>query len=121
MIALTIFWGIDTTRIVVMVVLAANIVLGIILLRNLNRLKNALMNDSRTSVLSMDERGVELDKEGEQVVRIAWNNLAFVRVFDESVCFASKEGTGLTISIDRKYEGEIRKYMEENNPDFPIL
>ena len=118
---LIVLWGIDTTVVVALVVLAVNIILSIILLRNLNKLKNTLMNDTRTSVFNMDERGVELDKEGAHVVRIAWDNLAFIRVFDKSICFAAKEGTGLTISIDRKYEDEIRGYMKENKPDYPIL
>ena len=107
--------------IVAEVVLAINIVLSIMLFRNMKKLLGKLQDDPRTSVFSMDDRGIELDKEGAQIVRIAWDNLAFVRAFKESICFASKEGTGITISIDRKYENEIRQYMTEHVPSIEII
>lgn len=118
---LMILWGSDTIMIVAEVVLAINIVLSIMLFRNMKKLLGKLQDDPRTSVFSMDDRGIELDKEGAQIVRIAWDNLAFVRAFKESICFASKEGTGITISIDRKYENEIRQYMTEHVPSIEII
>jgi hypothetical protein len=72
-------------------------------------------------VLVMDEAGVEIDKEDGQVMRMAWTNVAFVRTFQESVCFVSKGPAGLIISVDARFQQEIYPYLKENQIDVYIV
>ncbi len=89
--------------------------------KNVQKLLKALMEAPPDSVLTLDGNGVELDKRGSQVVRLAWNNVLFVRVFQESVCFAAKDSTGFVISIDRKYESEILAWIESNKTGITVI
>lgn len=72
-------------------------------------------------MLVMDEAGVEIDKEDGQVMRMAWTNVAFVRTFQESVCFVSKGPAGLIISVDARFLQEIYPYLKENQIDVYIV
>lgn len=69
----------------------------------------------------MDEAGVEIDKEDGQVMRMAWTNVAFVRTFQEPVCFVSKGPAGLIISVDTRFQQEIYPYLKENQIDVYIV
>ena len=88
---------------------------------NLNKTMKNMRNDPRTSVFTMDEKGVELNKEDSQTVRIGWDNLAFVRIFDESISFFTKDGLGFIISTDRRYGKEILEYLQAERPDVKIV
>ncbi len=114
-------WGADGKMIAGMVLLAVAAVFSAVILANLQKLLKALMEAPYDSVLTLDEEGVELDKRGSQVVRLAWNNVLFVRVFQESVCFAAKNSTGFVISIDRKYESEILAWIESNKAGITVI
>ena len=77
--------------------------------------------DPKPSVLILDEAGVELNKEGAQVIRTAWDNVAFVRVFRESVCFFSKGVRGLVIAVNRGREEEVLDYLNSNDIKVRII
>lgn len=119
--AISIAWGADSITISMLMLLLAAAVFCALYLRNLNRLLRDMMNDSHTSLLTLDEQGVELAKEGSKTVRMAWDGVAFVRVFDESVAFLAQDGTGFIIFIDRRYEGEITQWLRANLPGVRLL
>lgn len=73
--------------------------------------------ESDTTVLTLDENGVEVGKEKSQTVRLAWDNVAFIRKFEESVCFFSKESSRIVIAVAAKYEKEIDTYLNDNSID----
>ena len=54
-------------------------------------------------------------------MRMAWTNVAFVRTFQESVCFVSKGPAGLIISVDARFQQEIYPYLKENQIDVYIV
>lgn len=114
-------WRADGTMIAAMVLLAAAAVLSAMYLANLQKLLKALMEASPGSTLLLDGEGVELDKPGSQVVRLAWDNVLFVRVFQESVCFAAKNSTGFIISVDRRYESEVVGWLESNKTGVALI
>lgn len=111
LVALVVTDGWTTWRIVAAVLLAVDGVFYAYYLRGLHKTFKTLMDDHRTSVLTLDDAGVELNKENAQVVRASWENIAFARVFKESVCFFVKDGTGFVLSVSRQYEGELLPYL----------
>ena len=60
---------------------------------------------------------IEIKTKG--TVRLAWDNVAFVRKFDESVCFFSKETTRIVIGVTKEHEKELFDYMDTNSIDVP--
>ena len=75
------------------------------------------MNDDRPSVVTLDDNGVEIEKTGSQAIRLAWDNVAFVRTFRESVCFFSKDNSRIVLAVKKEYESEINKYLDDNSVD----
>ena len=101
-------------RAMVVICLAASgfaAVLTFVFLSRLTKQVNTFMADERTAVVTLDETGVEFNKEGSQVVRLGWDNVALVRAFNESVCFFAKDMSGVVISVDGKYKQEIFDYI----------
>ena len=82
---------------------------------NMNKMVNAYLNDDRTSTVTLDEKGVELNKGGSQVIRVGWNDVTVVRSFKESVCFLAKNVTGFVIAVTNRYNDDIMKYLEDNH------
>lgn len=121
MAAMTIAWGSDTLMKVLMALLAVLFVFDIAYYFALIKLKKRMMEDKRTSILTLDENGVELNKEDEQVVRIAWDNLAFVRIYGECIGFVSKDVSGLIVFVERRYEGQVIPYVRETAPGVTII
>lgn len=106
------YLGFDFLGIFSMVVLAVVAVLCAVVLKNFNNIYQSYLNDPRTSVVTVDETGVELNKEDSQVVKLGWENIAFARRFDESLCFLPKDNTGLIIAIPKKYEEQIKDEIQ---------
>ena len=116
-----IFWGADGLTVLTVTILLAAIFLSAVQLNRLNQLYKSLEEDEHLSILTLDEQGVELNKEGSQLVRIAWDNVAFLRVFKESLCFFSKDVRGIIIAVSRKYEDQIFDYLSHNNVEIKII
>ena len=119
--AMAVFWGADSMTNVLMVLMAVLFVMLMVFLSTLKKLRKSMMEDNRTSVVTIDETGVELNKEDSQVVKLAWDNVAFMRVFDESIGFFSKDVSGLVIAVERAWENEIVPYLREIAPDLKIV
>ena len=115
-----IFWGGGTFEIIVMVALAVTLVLCGAQLMAMNRLLKSFLADERTSVLTLDDNGVELRKETSQVVRIGWENLAVIKVLQESLNFVSADQTGIVIGVDARYKDEILTWMKEKKPEVEV-
>ena len=54
-------------------------------------------------------------------MRIAWDNLAFVRVYRECIGFVSKDVSGLIVFVERRYEGQVIPYVRETAPGVTII
>ena len=80
-----------------------------------------LLADERTSVLTLDESGVELTKDGGNTVRLAWDNVAFVRSFDESVCFLAKDTAGFVIGVNGSHRQEILDYLKTEETPVKVI
>ena len=119
--AMNIAWGWDTLGIVALVALVIVAIFSAAFWKRLNGLQKNMMDDLRTSVFTMDESGVELNKGDSQTVRMSWDNLAFVRIFDESISFFTKDGMGFIITVDRRYGKEILEYLQAEQPDVRVI
>ncbi|MBQ6036266.1 MAG: hypothetical protein IJL43_03045 [Lachnospiraceae bacterium] len=114
-------WGFDTLTVVAIALMGFVLLLAGTYLSTIRKAEEAVIQDMRSSVLTLDEKGIELNKEDSQVVRIGWNNIAFARVFQESICFFSKDQTGLVIAVDRKYQDEILRELKQNHPEVRLI
>ena len=121
MAALTLLDGADAARIAALVLLAVDMVLCGAYLVGLNKMLKSAMDNKRKSVLTLDDEGVELDKEGAQRVRASWDNVAFVRVFREGLCFFTKDGSGFVIAVSRRYERELLSYLKERQSALTLI
>ena len=110
------FWGLDRWGYAVIAGLAISAAMSAVYLRLLNNMLKAMLADARTSVLSLDEAGVELNKGGSQIVKLGWENIAVVCVYWESISFVSGDRTGIVISVAKQYAGEIPAWLRAEQP-----
>ncbi len=89
-------------------------------LKNYNKAVKRFIDEHRVTTVTLDAQGIE-NKTDRQTVRLAWDNVAFVRVFKESVGFLSSNGAGMVMTIDRKYESTILDWMKANKPAVRIV
>ena len=118
--AMMIFWGAKSLDIVAEICLAIAVIMSAAYLMNLNKVLKSLLDDVRTSVLTIDEDGVELRKEDSQTVKLAWNNIAVVKKYKESLNFVSANQSGFIISVDKRYSGDIENWIRENRPETEV-
>lgn len=113
--AMGIAWGMDGLTIAAIVLLVAAIAMSGVLLYRLMRMCDSLMNDPRSSVFTIDEKGIDFSKPEAEQIRIAWEHVAFVRVFDHSVCFVSKGVPGLVLALEKRWQSEVLAYIRDNH------
>lgn len=80
-----------------------------------------ILEDERESTITLDDNGVEINKGNSQVIRIAWDNVAFVRTFKESTSFFAKDASGIVISVTNMYKDQIMEYLNANNTGIQII
>ncbi len=87
------------------------------LLAYLNKMNKAvsdyLAND-RPSVVTLDERGAALSRDGSLVMRFPWDEIAFVRAFNESTCIVPKEELGVVIIVNNAHLDEVKEFFKNN-------
>lgn len=108
----------STVVVICLVASGIAMILTAVYLSRLYKQLNIFLSDDRKSVVTLDKNGVELKKGDTETVRIAWDGLAFVRAFKESVCFFAKDQTGVVIAVNGKYEKAIFDYL--SNSDFNV-
>ena len=87
----------------------------------LNKMLKTLMADSGTTVITLDDTGVEFNKVGAQIIKLAWDNIAVVRVFQESLTFVSADRKGFVIAIAKQYAGGIPTWLREHQPSVEVI
>jgi hypothetical protein len=121
MVAVMVLFGADAIMEVCLAVLLMNIVFCAAMLLNIVKYKKQIMEDERLSYLTIDENGVELMKDGVQTVRVAWSNVAFIRIFDAAICFFPKNLTSFVISVDKDYSGQILDEINRLGADVKVI
>ena len=107
--------GFDTLVIIGLVITALDVIIGTLLLINMNRSKTRIMNSTKNAALIMDDDGVEVEY-SESRHRIKWSGVAFVRVCSESIVFFPKDCTAdLMIVAQIKHKTEIMGFLKDNH------
>ena len=114
------FWGASPFDYAILAALCIAIALCAVYLHALNKMLKSMMADPRSSVLSVDDSGVELNKGGSQIVKLGWENIAAVCVYKESLAFVSGDHTGLIISVAKQYADEILAWLKANQPSVEV-
>lgn len=113
--------GFTAMKIVAGVFAALAAVVTLLVLLRMYKLLNGYIEDDRPSVVTLDENGVEIEKVGSQAIRLAWDNVAFVRTFVESTSFFSKDLSGIVLSVTNDYRKEILEYIKSSNIDVKVV
>ena len=111
----------NTMKILAAVFAAAAAIVTIIVYARMQKLVDSYLADDRPSVVTLDENGVEIEKTGSQAVRLAWDNVAFVRSFGESTCFFSKDLSGIVLSVTNDYKREIMDYLKNSDINVTVI
>ncbi|MBR1628162.1 MAG: hypothetical protein IJ679_02705 [Lachnospiraceae bacterium] len=114
-------WGWGAIEIAGSVIMLFCIILNASFLASFIRLKNNLLKDERTSVLTLDDKGIELNKSNAQIVCMSWENVDFVRSFKETVCFFAKDEMGFVITVAKRYEKDILEYIQRVHPALRVI
>ena len=93
----------------------------VVILFKMNKMVDDYIADDRPSVVRLDENGVEIEKSGSQAVRLAWDNVAFVRSFVESTCFFAKDMSGIVLCVNNNYRKEVMDYIKSNNIEVKVV
>ena len=93
----------------------------LVILFRMNKMVNGFIADDRPSVFTIDENGAGIEKKGAQDIKLAWDNVAFVRSFAESTCFFSKDLSGIVLAVTNDYRKQIMEYIKSNNIDVKVV
>jgi len=123
LLALTfIFWKVNALTVVAVVLLAVDVILGVVMHLKMKKMLRQLMEDKRKKQLVLDEKGVEVKKDGACVLRIDWNNIAAMRVFDETCCLIAKVFNGPAVIINKAYAAEVKQFIQtQTNVDIEYI
>ena len=111
----------DTMKVLAAVFAALASVATIMVLLKMKKSLDSYIADDRPSVVTLDENGVEIEKTGAQAIRLAWENVEFVRSFEESTCFFSKIDSRIVLSVTNAHKKEIMDYIKDNNIDVKVI
>ncbi len=121
LVLMAVFWGIDPWGYAIIAALSITAAMCAVYLHLLNKMLRAMLADSRLSVISFDDTGVELNKGGSQIVKLGWDNIAVVRVYKESLTFVSGDHTGIVISAAKQYANEILTWVRAAQPSVEVI
>lgn len=120
-VVMAIAWGMDGMTMAAIILLLAAIFFSCFQYYRLNETVKTMMNDPHASIFTIDEEGVELNKEGSQLIRVAWDNVAFVRIFKESVCLFAKGPRGLIIALESSHKQQILDYIDDKHINVSVI
>ena len=75
----------------------------------------------RISIINLEDNSGAINKGNSQVIRIAWENVAFVRSFKESISFFAKDASGIVISVTNKYKDQIMEFLNTNDTGVQVI
>ncbi|MBR3201653.1 MAG: hypothetical protein IKG17_10020 [Mogibacterium sp.] len=111
----------SATRIITAVFAGVAAAATAVILFRMYKMVDGFLADDRPSVVTIDENGVGIEKTGAQAVRLAWDNVAFVRSFVESTCFFSKDLSGIVLSVTNDYKREIMDYLKNSDINVTVI
>lgn len=111
----SVMYGFDGVGTALLIIVAFLMLIYILHYRRIKKYLNTIISDKRQSILTLDEQYIEVAKGADQAIRLGWDNVAFARVFEESICFFSKEAPAIVISVDRPNMDAVVDYIKSKN------
>ena len=105
----------DALRITALAVVACAALVDFLYYHIMMKQVRGFLEDDRPSVVTLDEMGIEINKDDSQIVRLAWENVAFARTFSESICFFSKDNSRIILAVTTDHEQEINEYLSDHS------
>lgn len=106
-------WGFDTIVIIGIIIAMADIVVYWKCLASLKKILRDHIESGHTRTITLDESGICVDKEGAVSISLSWDKVLFVRVFEHTICFFSKDPI-VILPINKKHQKEIQDNLREN-------
>ena len=119
--AMWLAWGSDGFMPVAPALLAVALLFSAVFLVSLSKTRKELLSSAGGSVLTLENDYVQLEKTGSSKVQLNWENVQFVRVYKEALCIHAKDGAGLIICVDRKYEAQVLDWLRESKPEVQLI
>ena len=113
--------GFNTRNVLPIVLSILAIIAMAIYLSRMKKMVDGYLADDSPSVVTLDDDGVEINKVGSQAVRLAWDNVAFIRIFRESTCFFSKDLSGIVLSVTNDHKNEILEYLNSTDLGIKVI
>lgn len=92
-----------------------------VMFRTVRKVRDELMKHEGTVTIVIDEEGIDYDDHAGKKLKVGWNTIAFLREFNECICFLPKEATGNGIFLDRCEFNKVIQYMDEVGVDLPTI
>lgn len=121
LVAMSFAWGWEMLDIVAVVLMAVCAVCCYLMLSNLNKVKSNMMAGGGNTVLIFDDEAVTFSKAGGTTVKLNWNTVAFVRLFNECLAIIPNEATAIIISLDKSYAPQVLDWLSENKPQIEVI
>lgn len=117
-----IFWKVSALTIIAVAVLVIAAILGVVIhLRMKNAIRQYMEDKSKRQVV-LDEKGIDIRKDGATVLRKEWNDVAAMRLFNETFCLIEKKVSGPAVVINKAHFDEIKKFIQtETNANIEMI
>ena len=118
---MAILWGAEALTIIAMVLMVLIIAISLRLYFRLSGMAKVITSDPRSSVLTVDETGLTLARDGSEGQTLPWENVAFVRCFAESVCALPNDQKGYILAVPIAHKDEVLAAVKMVRPDTTII
>lgn len=92
-----------------------------VVLWNMNKKKEDLMADKSERTVEINELSVTYTVQGKEPFTIEWKDMAFVRIFDETVAFFPSDKSRKLIVISSDNADALTAYMNDSGIDARII
>jgi len=82
---------------------------------NLKKLASSLLKNRGDMFLTVDEKGLEIEKANHQVIRYGWDHIAPVKLFSYSVVVYTKDKS--VVSFPKEFKGQILSAFHEQGKE----
>jgi hypothetical protein len=72
-------------------------------------------------IMNLDEKGIDYEVVGNRRYQSSWENIAFIRIFQEMVYMMPKDITGMIFSVEKKYLEELKGFFKENQIQIQVI
>ena len=72
-------------------------------------------------IMNLDEKGIDYEVVGNRRFQSSWENVAFIRIFQEMVYMMPKDITGMIFSVEKKYFEELKSFLKENQIQIQVI